>query len=130
MRDTTYLFLILIWALPVIIAQWLIGIDLLFKRWKVVLPGIVVPTLYLTIVDSIALNSHTWTINPAQSLNIFLPFIHVPIEEAIFFLVTNTMIVQGLIFLFAPEMRQRARRLLRIIRGGPQAIRQELNSDE
>ena len=129
MGSFTYLFLILIWAMPVILLQWLLGADLLLKRWKVLAPGILFPTLYLTCVDSAALGSQTWTINPTQSLNIFIPIINVPIEEGVFFLVTNTMIVQGLILLWMPEMRHRirsmVRRLVRFARRGPQAFEHE-----
>lgn len=94
---STYLILILVWAGPVIVMQWLVGADLLIRRWKVLIPGILLPTFYLTFVDSFALRSGTWTISPQQSLNIFVPIIRVPIEEAIFFLVTNTLIIQGMI---------------------------------
>jgi lycopene beta-cyclase len=107
--NTTYLFLILIWALPIIVLQWLIGLDILVRRWKVLVPGILLPTLYMTIVDSFAIGSHIWKINPAQSLNMFLPILRVPIEDMIFFLVTSTMLVQGMIFLFAPETHYRLR---------------------
>src|SRR5512135_1868343 len=93
MGSTTYLFLILIWAFPLIALQCLVGGDILLKRWKVLLPGILVPTLYLTLVDTFALHTGTWTINPTQSLNSFFPLIQVPIEEGVFFLVTNTLIV-------------------------------------
>src|SRR5579872_5977668 len=126
MGHTTYLFLILIWAGPLIILQWLMGADILLKRWKVLFPAILIPTLYLTAIDAIALNSHTWTINPDQSLNVFLPLIHVPVEEGVFFLVTNTLVVQGLILMWMPEMRQRTRTIIRLLirfaRRGPQAF--------
>ncbi len=128
MESTTYLFLILIWALPVIVLQWLIGGDILLKRWKVLVPGILAPTLYLTLVDTFALHATTWTINPTQSLNVFFPLIQVPIEQGVFFLVTNTLIVQGLILVWMPEARQRlaslVRRLIRFARRGPAAVKQ------
>src|SRR5258705_13849999 len=115
--------------MPVILLQWLLGADLLLKRWKVLVPGILFPTLYLTCVDAAALGSQTWTINPTQSLNMFIPIINVPFEEGVFFLVTNTLIVQGLILMWMPEMRQRIRsmggRLLRFARRAPQAFEHE-----
>ena len=133
MGSFTYLFLILIWSMPVILLQWLLGADLLLKRWKVLVPAILFPTLYLTCVDSAALGSQTWTINPTQSLNIFIPIINVPIEEGIFFLVTNTLIVQGLILMWMPEMRDRirtlARRMIRLARRGPKAFENENESE-
>ncbi len=104
----TYLVLILVWAGPIIVFQWLIGADLLIRRWKVLILGIVLPTVYLTFIDSFALRSGTWTISPLQSLNLFLPGIAVPVEEAVFFLVTNTLIIQGMI-LFRERSYLRAR---------------------
>ncbi len=128
MGSTTYLFLILVWAIPAIALQWLVGGDILLKRWKVLVPGIMAPTLYLTLVDTIALHTTTWTINPTQSLNIFLPLIQVPIEEAVFFLATSTLIVQSIILLWMPEVRQRigvlVRRLIRLARHGADAAKQ------
>src|SRR5271166_479318 len=97
---STYLGLILIWAGPVIVLQWLLGADLLIRRWKVLVPGVLLPTLYLTVIDSVALHFGTWAISPLQSLNIFLP-LGVPIEEAIFFLVSNMLIIQGMILFLA-----------------------------
>jgi len=105
--------------MPIIVVQWLMGLDILLLHWKVVVPGILVPTLYMTAIDAIALSANTWTINPAQSTGLFFPIIHVPIEEGLFFLVTNTLVTQGLVYLWSPEMRQRTRLLLRVLRRGP-----------
>jgi lycopene cyclase domain-containing protein len=113
----TYLALELVWAGPIILAQWLLGLDLLIRRWKVWLPGIGLPTLYLTFADSFALGAHTWNINTALSLNVILP-LGVPIEELLFFLLTNTLIVQGLILVTSPSLRHRIQRVWRIIRRG------------
>jgi len=125
----TYLFLILIWSMPLIVLQWLVGGDILLRRWKVLLPGVLVPSLYLTLVASFALRSETWAINPTQSLNVFIPIIHVPIEEPLFFLATNTFIVQGMILIWTPTMRQRVlallQRLARFARRGPAAVETE-----
>jgi lycopene cyclase domain-containing protein len=108
----TYIILILGWAGPLILLQWLIGADVMIRRWKVLIPGILIPTLYLTCIDSFALGAGTWTISAQQSVNVFLPIIGVPIEEAIFFLVTNTLIIQGMILVL--DMRYVQERLRRI----------------
>jgi lycopene cyclase domain-containing protein len=118
--NLTYLFLILVWALPIIVMQWLLGLDLFIKRWKVWLPGILIPTLWLTFADAFALGSKTWTIDPNQSLNFFLPF-GVPIEEGIFFLCTNTLVVQGMILFSMPGVLARIKRIIRIARHGPKS---------
>ncbi len=117
-EHSTYLVLILVWAMPIIVLQWLLGADLLRRRWKVLLTGILLPTLYLTFADSFALRSGTWTISPQQSLNYFLPMIRVPIEEAIFFLVTNTLVIQGMtLFRERARLETRVRHFLMTVTG-------------
>ncbi len=96
----TYLVLILGWALPVVVAQWLYGWRSLLAAWRPALAAIALATAWLTIADSFALRAGTWTISPADSLGLFLPG-RVPIEEAVFFLVTNTLVVQALVLLRA-----------------------------
>ncbi len=129
MGHWTYLVLEVIWAVPIIVMQWLLGLDLMIRRWKVWLPGILIPSLYLSFADSFAINGHTWTINPDFSLNIFLP-LGVPLEELIFFVLTNTLVVQGLILLAMPGVRARVRRLLRVVRYGPTAIASATDTQE
>lgn len=107
--DWNYLFLILVWALPVIAGQWVIGWDAFLANWKVIALGILIPAAYLTAMDSIAIGSGTWTIAPAQSLDVFLPG-GVPVEEGVFFLVTNMLIVQGVLLFTSPVVETRLRR--------------------
>ena len=119
MGHWTYLALELVWAGPIVVVQWLLGLDVLLRRWKVWLPGILLPTLYLTFADSFALRSHTWTINPDLSLNVLLP-LDVPLEELLFFLLTNALVVQGLIMIVSPVPAGRVQRIIQMIRHGPQ----------
>jgi lycopene cyclase domain-containing protein len=101
-----YLVLILAWALPVILGQIVVGGEVFLANWRVWLFGSLVPALYLTAMDSIALGAGTWAIAPAQSLNVFLP-LGVPLEEGLFFLVTNVLITQGLLLFTSPVIRAR-----------------------
>ena len=119
MGQLTYLILVLVWAVPIVVIEWLTGPEYLLRRWKVLLPGILVPTLYLILIDWLAINLRIWTANPEQSLAISLPVFHIPVEDVLFFLATNTLIVQSLILLRTPEMRARLGTLLRMIRRGP-----------
>ena len=119
MGHWTYFALEIVWAGPIVVMQWLLGLDVLLRRWKVWLPGILLPSLYLTFADSFAIGAHTWTINPDLSLNIFLP-LGVPLEELLFFLLTNALVVQGLILVLSPGVSARVGRLIRVIRRGPQ----------
>lgn len=90
----TYLALELSWALPPILLQWLVGWRLLRQQRRAWLLGIVIPTVYLALADSTALGV-VWTIHPAKSLGIY--FGNVPLEEVLFFLLTNTLVVQSVI---------------------------------
>ncbi|HTE21097.1 MAG TPA: lycopene cyclase domain-containing protein, partial [Armatimonadota bacterium] len=58
-----------------------------------------VPTLYLWIVDAIAIRLGIWRISETQTVGI--KFGWLPLEEAVFFLATTLLCVQGLtLFLF------------------------------
>ena len=102
----TYLALILVWALPPVMLQTAFGADILWHYRRLVIPGILIPTLYLSIADSLAIQSGTWTISPAQTLGIHFPG-GLPLEEFTFFLVTNVLVVFGLILILARESRRR-----------------------
>jgi lycopene cyclase domain-containing protein len=102
----TYLALELGWALPPIMLQLAFGADILWRQRRLVLLSLLFPTLYLSFADAIAIEAGTWTINPAQSLNIFLGG-SLPLEEFFFFLLTNILIVFGMTLALAPESRSR-----------------------
>lgn len=104
-----YTILILAWAGPVIVGQIWLGWGTFKARWRVWLAGILGPAVYLTAIDAVALQAGTWSIAPGQSLGLFLPG-GVPIEEALFFLVTTTLVVQGLLLFTSPAVEARFRR--------------------
>ncbi|WP_204374408.1 lycopene cyclase domain-containing protein [Halolamina pelagica] len=53
---TFYLGAILTWAAPVLALQWAVGAPALLDRRRTVLLGVAVPTLYLSVVDRIAIH--------------------------------------------------------------------------
>lgn len=102
----TYLALILVWALPPIMIQIAWGGHILWQYRTLVLTAIASTTLYLSISDSLAIGSGVWTIAPGQSLEIYLGGV-LPVEELIFFLVTNTLLVFGVTLALAkPSLEQ------------------------
>ncbi|MCA9887208.1 MAG: lycopene cyclase domain-containing protein [Anaerolineae bacterium] len=109
-KPGTYLALELSWALIPVLIQLAFGADILARHWRVIFAGIAIPTLYLSFADAIAINTGTWTIDPAQSTHILLGGI-LPIEEFVFFLLTNTLVVLGLTLVLAEESLPRAHRL-------------------
>ncbi|NWG16984.1 MAG: lycopene cyclase domain-containing protein [Chloroflexi bacterium] len=105
----TYLGLLLVWALPPVMLQLAFGADILWRHRRLVFLSIVPMTLYLSAADKLAITSGTWTINPEQSLNIFL-LGRLPLEEFLFFFMTNTLITLGVTLFTAAESQARARR--------------------
>lgn len=106
-RPGTYLGLVLAWALPPIMLQAAFGADLLWRRRRLVGLALLPITLYLGAVDSLAIRAGTWTIDPGQSLKVFLPG-GLPLEELVFFLLTNTLLVFGLTLALDCASRARA----------------------
>ena len=90
-----YFGLIAAWAAPVLAFQWAFGGDLLVRRWRVVLPGFAVPTLYLWLADRLALALGIWWIAPEFSSG--MGVLGLPLEEALFFLLTNLLVVFGVV---------------------------------
>ena len=92
-----YLGLILVWASPILALQWLIGGAQLWARKRLWFTATLVPTLYLWIADRIAIGQGIWSISEVYTTGLHL--FGLPIEEATFFLVTNFLVVQGLLLL-------------------------------
>ncbi|WP_119072537.1 lycopene cyclase domain-containing protein [Aggregatilinea lenta] len=111
-----YMGLILGWAMIPIVTQLAFGADILWSRRGLVAAGVTLPSVYLWIADAVAIQSGTWTIDPAQSTGILLAGV-LPVEEALFFTVTNVLIVFGMVLMLAPESRSRTRDLLTRLRG-------------
>lgn len=100
-ESTRYLALILGWASPVILALSLYAWRTLGRRASLLLRSIGPPTLFLWIADAIAIGNGVWTIESPTSLGWGL--LGLPVEEALFFLVTNILVVYGLVtFLYGP----------------------------
>jgi len=93
--STLYLGAILAWAGPILAIQWAFGWPHLIRARRAVAFGIGVPTVYLWIIDRYAIANGLWRISETYTVGI-APF-GLPIEEAVFFLVTSVFIVQGLV---------------------------------
>ena len=92
---TLYLGLILAWAGPPLAVQWGWGLDRLLGRWKIWALGVGVPALYLSTVDAVAIRNGVWAIAPETSTGWTVGGL--PVEEALFFVVTSALVVQGVL---------------------------------
>ncbi|KAI0388782.1 hypothetical protein F5Y17DRAFT_179894 [Xylariaceae sp. FL0594] len=97
--EGTYLGLILGWACPFALLTWTFSGYFILKLPVVsIATPICLPTLYLWVVDELALGRGTWAIESGTKLGWCL-FGRLDLEEAVFFLVTNMLIVSGMVAL-------------------------------
>lgn len=95
--EKTYLGLILVWALPFLLLLWSLAYQFLVRLpMACTLLPIALPTVYLWVVDTLALKRGTWVIEAGTKTGWEL-WPGLEIEEAIFFLLTNMLIVFGLV---------------------------------
>lgn len=99
-QSLTYLSIILFWALPAILPQLLFGADILWHYRKLVFWAIMVPGTYLSLMDIVALSDTTWSISKSQTTGVLF-FGILPLEEVVFFYITNVLITFGMTLLLA-----------------------------
>jgi lycopene cyclase domain-containing protein len=97
-----YLGLILGWALPLAALMYLaIGHEV--RRYaRATFIAIAAPTLYLWVADRFAIGTGIWSIAEAYTTGLHL--VGLPVEEAVFFLVTNILVVLGVLLFLAPGL--------------------------
>ncbi len=103
-----YLPFLLVWALPVLGAQWAVGWRYLWRerrRWPWVVLGL---GAYFTLADAVAIEARIWTFDTRSLVGLYLG--PVPIEEALFYLLTSAMVVQGCVLFWCILTERRARR--------------------
>lgn len=98
----TYLGLILAWAAPVLAAQWGWAGAGMWRRRRLFLVAVAVPTLYLWVADAVAIALGIWTISLDLSSGLIV--LGLPVEEAVFFLATNLLVVQGLMLFLHEQL--------------------------
>ena len=90
----TYLGLILIWACPPLTIQWGLGLTALVKSFKTWAPLWIGMSIYLCIADYYAIFKGIWSITTVTRTGWGIG--NLPIEEILFFTLTNLFVVQGL----------------------------------
>jgi 15-cis-phytoene synthase/lycopene beta-cyclase len=93
----TYMGLIGVWAGPFFFLLHGLAHQLWENLpWKDTAIPILLPTIYLWLVDTLALRRGTWSIGSATILGIYV-WPALEIEEAVFFLATNALVVFGML---------------------------------
>jgi len=95
---TAYLVHLLAWGLPVLGLQLAVLVWRYRERTRDVLRAVLPPALgvsaWLVAGDHLAIRAGVWEFGAGKHLGIYLGA--VPLEEALFFLVTNLLVVLGL----------------------------------
>lgn len=101
-----YFALLTLWSLPPLALQLAFGADILWPHRLPIALTLLVMTAYLVMADGLAINAGIWTINPDEVVGIYL-WERMPLEEALFFFMTNALIVCGVPLCLAPETWRR-----------------------
>jgi lycopene cyclase domain-containing protein len=92
---TYYLGAIVAWAAPVLALQWAVGGGYLWAVRRRLALAVAVPTLYLCVADRLAIGWGIWELSAQYTTGLTVGGL--PVEEGLFFLATNLMLVQGLL---------------------------------
>ena len=90
----TYIGLILVWACPPLVLQWGLGFHMLLKSFKTWAPLWIGLSIYLCIADYYAIFKGVWSITLATRTGWGIG--HLPVEEILFFTLTNLFVPQGM----------------------------------
>jgi hypothetical protein len=78
--------------------------------------GILIPGTYLSLMDILALKDTTWSISLTQTTGILF-FGILPLEEVVFFFVTNVLLTFGMTLLVANASQERFAEVRERLRG-------------
>ena len=107
MKPTDYLTYMLIWALPVIGIQWAAARRELWRWRRLLVVSVTLSTLYLGACDGFALGHGIWSVDPRRVVGIHAG--PLPLEEFLFYFLTNIMAAQGFVMI-AGFLRERRKR--------------------
>ena len=106
-----YAGLILTWGAPPLALHWFYGGDTLWTLRRMAIPAFLLSTGYLWVAGRIAIGAGIWSISTRYSTGWTL--LGLPLEEALFFVVTNLLVIQVLLLFFRWTGSLRARAFLR-----------------
>lgn len=116
---STYLGALLAWTGPVLALQSAVGGD----RLRGTAPLVAVPTLWLCGLDRLALHLHLWQLSSARTTGATV--LGLPLEEALFFLLTDLLVVRGLLLAADAVVLSRVRSLRSVHLGAEVAGQQD-----
>lgn len=107
MKHGVYLLYELVWALPVIALQWAVARRELWRWRRLICAAVLIATAYLGVCDAFALGHGIWRVDPERVLGVYAG--PLPLEELVFYFVTNIMAAQGFVMIVG-FLRERSSR--------------------
>jgi putative membrane protein len=99
----------------------LFGADILWHYRKLVFWAMIAPATYLSVMDILALRETTWSIATSQTTGILF-FGILPLEEVVFFFVTNILITFGMTLLLSNVSQERFAEIRKQVRGWKEKV--------
>ena len=104
-----YLFHLLYWFGPVLAFQWVLAAPLLLANLAAIVPSTVVVSVWLTLADLAAIRQGVWEFDERQILGLKWRN-RLPVEEILFFFVSNLLVAQSYVMLAPATARVLATR--------------------
>jgi lycopene cyclase domain-containing protein len=95
---TSYLWILLLWAMPVLALQWVVAPHALWRNRRLIVASTLLCGTYLSLADHFAIARGIWQIREEGILGWRLQG-HLPLEEAFFFFLTVALCVQGFVMI-------------------------------
>ena len=96
----SYLLILLLWAAPIVVIQWLVAGRALWRARRLIVAATLLCGTYLSLADHFAIARGIWQIQDAGIIGWRFQG-HIPLEEALFFYLTSLMSAQGFVMLAA-----------------------------
>ncbi len=99
-----YLKHLLVWILPFLAGQWIIGWRIFVRNLRAVLGPALIAGTYYSFCDAVAIRSGLWFFGEGKILGV--SFGVVPLEECLFFFLTALLVAQSVVLLLPASCRR------------------------
>ena len=99
--EWNYLFHLFSWAGTFILIQFVFGRRKIIHNIKLIIVPTIIMTIYFSLADSISIGNGIWYFDPVQTIGAKIG--NVPVEEILFFLMTNILITEAMVLFLKQE---------------------------
>ncbi len=96
-----YLFHLFAWSGFFVLVQLVFGWSKIKKNLKIIILPTLIMTIYFSLADAISIGNGIWSFDPEQTIGTKLG--NVPVEEILFFLMTNLLITEAMVLFLRQE---------------------------